>query len=135
MKKINLIVLMVVMGISIFSMDTTPLITINVMEKEIEKNFIIGHSKILNEGKPIDCEVEVNLFEKIGLVRLIGKNIVEVNELIIKSEDGFFDECFNEIVRLVKNEMSYKNYKDYEINLIFVSEEENKLIAKRYYTI
>ena len=132
MKKINFIILMIIVGISVYSMDTTTLVRINIMEKEIEKKFIIGHSQIPNEGKPIDCEVEVNLFEKSGLVRLIGKNIVEINELIIKSEGGFFDEYFKKIVGLVKDEVKYKNY---EINLIFVSEGENKLIAKRYYII
>jgi len=131
MKKINLIVLIIIMGTSIFSMDTTTLVRINVMEKEIEKFFIIGYSQIPNEGKPIKCEVEVNLFEKSGLIILTGKNIVEINELIRKSEGGFFDEYFNKIVGLIKNEVDYKNY---EVNLIFVSEGENKLIAKRYYS-
>lgn len=132
MKKINLVILMIVVGISVYSMDTSTLVKINIMEKEIEKVFTADHSEIPNDGKPINCEVEVDLFEKSGLVRLIGKNIVEINDLIVKSEGGFFDEYFQKIVDLVKNQIKAK---DYEVKLIFVSEEENKLIAKRYYII
>lgn len=132
MKKINLVILMIMVGISVYSMDISTLVKINIMEKEIEKVFIADHSQIPNGGEPITCEVEVNLFEKSGLVRLIGKNIKGVNELIAKSEGGFFDEYFKRIVALVKDQVKAK---DYEVNLIFVSEEENKLIARRYYII
>lgn len=130
MNKINLMILMVVLTISVYSMDATTLVRINIMEKKIEKKFIICHSQIFNDGKLIDCEVEVDLFEKSGLVRLICKNVVEINELIAKSESGFFDGYFKKIVCLVNDEVMVKNYK---INLIFVSKEENKLIAKRCY--
>ncbi len=123
---------MIIIGISVYSMDISTLVRIKIMEKEIEKIFIAGHSQIPNGGKPIDCEVEVNLFETSGVVRLIAKNIVEINELITKSEGGFFDEYFQKIVELIKNQVKFK---DYEVNLIFVSEEENKLIARRYYII
>ncbi|UUV19107.1 hypothetical protein NRK67_06250 [Fusobacteria bacterium ZRK30] len=132
MKKINLVILMMMVGISIYSMDISTLIKMNIMEKEIEKVFIASHSQIPNGGEPINCEVEVNLFEKSGVVRLIGKNIAEINKLILKSEGGFFDEYFQKIIDLVKNQVKSK---DYEVNLIFVSEEENRLIARRYYVI
>lgn len=132
MKRINLVILMMIIGISVYSMDISTLVRINIMEKEIEKVFTAGHSQIPNGKEPINCEVEVNLFERSGVVRLIGKNIVEINELILKSEDGFFDEYFKKIVGLVKNQVKAE---DYEVSLIFVSEKENKLIARRYYLI
>ena len=132
MKKINFIILMIMIGTSIYSMNITTLVRINILEKAIEKKFIIGYSQISNAGEPINCEVEIDLFENSGLVRLIGKNIIEVNELIIKTEMGFFDEYFKKIIGLIKEE---GNYKDYKINLIFVADEGNKLIGKRNYII
>ena len=102
------------------------------MGREIEIFFIANHTQIPNGGEPINCEIEINLFEKSGVIRLIGKNIVGINELIIKSEGGFFDGYFKKIVKLVKSQVKCE---DYEVNLIFVSEKENKLIARRDYII
>ena len=132
MKKINLVILMLMVGVSVYSMEISTLLKINIMEKEIEKTFVTHHSQIPNGGEPITCEVEVNLFEKSGIIRLIGKNIVEINEVIVKSEGGFFDEYFERVVEVVKDQVKSN---DYEVNLMFVSEEENQLIARRYYII
>ena len=56
MKKINLIILMIVMGISIFSMDTATLVTINVMEKEIEKKLFEKYKDSNLKTKPKELE-------------------------------------------------------------------------------
>ena len=132
MQILKVITLMIVVGISSYSIDQNNLMRISMLEKVIEKNFIINHSQISNEGKFINCKIDINLFENSGLVRLVGENIIEVNELILKTKMGFFDEYFKEIVDLIKKEGNYKNY---EIKLIFVTAENNELIAKRDYII